>query len=193
MTATLPLRDDLVMLRDWTADDADALEPWLRPGHRWQELDAPYFPRPTGDDLRAVVEQVRARAGRVDLPTPRQGLVVAARESSQLLGEVGWYWESEATDWRRMGIALYDPASWGRGLGTRALWLWTTYLFATTRVRRLDFATWSGNVGMLRIGRHLGFTEEARFREARTVHGVPYDSIVMGVLRREWHDEPPRT
>lgn len=103
-----------------------------------------------------------------------------------MLGQVSWYWESKETDWRRLGIVIYDPASWNAGRGTEALRLWTTYLFATTSVRRLDFATWSGNAGMLALGRRLGFVEEGRFREARVVDGRVYDSVVMGVLRGEW-------
>lgn len=48
-----------------------------------------------------------------------------------------------------------------------------------------------GNDGMLRIGQHLGFTEEARFRGG-AADGVPHDSVVMGVLRREWDREQPK-
>ena len=39
---------------------------------------------------------------------------------------------------------------------------------------------------MLAVGRRLGFREEARFRDAREVRGRRYDSVVRGVLRREW-------
>jgi RimJ/RimL family protein N-acetyltransferase len=64
--------------------------------------------------------------------------------------------------------------------------LWTSYLFATTDIVRLDYATWSGNIGMCRIGSKLGWTEEGRFRQARVVEGRRYDSVVYGVLRSEW-------
>lgn len=53
-------------------------------------------------------------------------------------------------------------------------------MFSNTKVPRLDFATWSGNLGMLRIGQRLGFVEEGRFRQAREVDGVLYDAVVMG-------------
>lgn len=56
---------------------------------------------------------------------------------------------------------------------------------------RLDYSTWSGNTHMLAVGRglgfsDLGFSEEARFRDAREVRGARFDSVVMGVLRSEW-------
>jgi RimJ/RimL family protein N-acetyltransferase len=39
---------------------------------------------------------------------------------------------------------------------------------------------------MCRVGQKLGWTEEGRFRLARIVAGVRYDSVVYGVLRSEW-------
>ena len=43
---------------------------------------------------------------------------------------------------------------------------------------------------MLGVGHRLGFSEEARFRDAREVRGERYDSVVMGVLRAEWEALP---
>ncbi len=67
-----------------------------------------------------------------------------------------------------------------------ALALWTDLLFARTDWVRLDLATWSGNHAMVATARSLGFVEEGRFRRARMVDGVRYDSVVYGVLREEW-------
>ncbi|MGI8652197.1 MAG: GNAT family N-acetyltransferase [Geodermatophilaceae bacterium] len=59
-------------------------------------------------------------------------------------------------------------------------------MFSTIEIARLDFATWSGHTAMCAIGVKLGWTEEARFRDARVVRGQPYDSVVYGIHRREW-------
>ncbi len=133
-----------------------------------------------------MCRDVAAEATAPELPTPRMRLAVADITDDRLLGSVGWYWESQETDWRRIGIVLYDPAVWSGGRGTEAVALWTTYLFETTDVVRLDCATWSGNARMCRVGEKLGWTLEARFREARVVDGQRYDSVVYGVLRSEW-------
>lgn len=84
------------------------------------------------------------------------------------------------------GAHRVQPALRGRGIGRSALAQWTTYLFERTDWVRLDFATWSGNSAMIRVGQALGFTEEARFRDARIVRGEYFDSVVMGVIRAEW-------
>lgn len=197
-----------VTLRGWNAADLDAYRAWLRPEHEWHAWDGPYYPVPTGDEADALVSALALTNGLVwtgDLPSsaalpvgtptadieelPPGRLVVDV--DGNLAGTVAWYWESRETQWARMGVTVYDPALRGRGIGRTALALWTSFLFATTSWVRLDFATWSGNEAMLAVGRSLGFVEEARFRRARAVEGVRYDSVVMGVLRDEWRGQRP--
>jgi RimJ/RimL family protein N-acetyltransferase len=128
-----------------------------------------------------------------DQPVPRPTLAIADLDTDAAFGFVSWYFESRPTDWRRMGIVVFDDTRWGGGVGSEALRLWTTYLFDTTDTRRLDFATYSGNPAMCAIGRRLGFVEEARFREARAWAGEVHDGLVYGVLRAEWERAHPAT
>ncbi|PZR55567.1 N-acetyltransferase [Xylanimonas oleitrophica] len=173
------------MLRTGLPQDEPLVREWLRPHHDWHRWDAPYLPRPSEEEAAAYARRIATQVpdGGEGLPPSRA--VVADREG-RLLGVVSWYWESEATGWARTGIVLYDPAVRGRGVGREALALWTSFLFARTDWVRLDLATWSGNVPMLSVARALGFVEEGRFRDARVVDGVRYDSVVCGVLREEW-------
>jgi RimJ/RimL family protein N-acetyltransferase len=126
-----------------------------------------------------------------ELPVPRRSLAIAETTGDRLIGQVSWYWECEQTDWRRLGLVICDERYWGRGYGTRALRLWTSYLFATTDAIRLDFATYSGNPAMIAIGRRLGYVEEGRFRGARRWAGGVHDAVVLGVLRQEWPGTDP--
>lgn len=186
--AGVPLRGERVVLRDWRREDLPTYESWQRPEHEWHRWDGPYFPRPDATEVARSVEQLRDRIDRSgqrpERPTP--SLVVADPDTDELLGLVSWYFESQASDWRRIGIVLFDPRSWSGGRGREALALWAGHLFATTEIGRLDFATWSGHEAMCRIGRSLGWIEEARFRAAREVRGWRYDSVVFGTLREEW-------
>jgi putative hydrolase of HD superfamily len=165
----------------------------MQPGQRWKELDAPYYPLPSTDDLAQMVERRRIAIETGDLPTPRTSLAITDRSSDALFGTVTWYWESEATLWPGVGIVIFDPAWWGRGIGYEALGLWSDYLFASLpRIVRLDLRTWSGNMGMLRLALKLGYREEACFRRARIVNGAYYDGLGYGVLRDEWHVRYPQ-
>jgi putative hydrolase of HD superfamily len=160
---------------------------WLEPGHRWQELDGPYYPGPGPEKISEIIDGLRAKIEAGDWPTPRATLVIAEDAGDTLIGRVNWYWQSKETNWLSVGIAIYDPAYWRRGVGYQALGLWSDYLFrAIPAIVRLDLRTWSGNHGMMRLAEKLGYLEEARFRKARIVNGHYYDGLGYGVLREEW-------
>lgn len=119
-------------------------------------------------------------------------MVIADRASDALIGVAAWYWIGQETNWPAIGIALFDPASWGQGLGYAALGCWCEYLWAALpQIVRLDLRTWSGNYGMMRLAEKLGFQQEARFRKARIVRGDYYDGLGYGVLRDEWRARYP--
>lgn len=160
-----------------------------RPDQEWHRWDGPYFPKLDGPQIDAVCARLSGAIedGSYAAQSPlRRAAIATVAEPATMIGSLSWHWESEDSDWRRMGLTVYDPALRGRGIGTNALTVWTDYLFRTTGVVRLDYSTWSGNERMLAVGRRLGFTEEACFRDAREVRGRRYDSVVMGALRREW-------
>lgn len=195
---SLPRAKDGVRIRLWHQQDVEAFEHWLQPHHDWHTWDAPYYPPLTGTEIRAAVHRValavRDHGGWV-WPQTETGItatapvvraVIADAATDAMLGTVSWYWESEPTAWARMGLQIFDPSQRGVGRGAAALKLWTDYLFEATTWQRLDYATWSGNAAMLRVGDKLGFVEEARFRNARVVDGQFYDSVVKAVLRSEW-------
>lgn len=181
-----------VHLRDWILADLEPFAQWQQPGHQWQELDGPYYPGPTADEIPAMVERIKARIDSGNFSTPRHNLIIALRASNQLIGQVSRYWISEETNWLAAGISIYDPGLWGQGYGTEALSLWTSYLFdAYPQIVRLDLQTWSGNAGMMKLAAKLGYQLEGRFRKARIVHGDYYDALGYGILREEWEARSP--
>lgn len=190
----LPLLGERCVVRTGRPDDGPVVREWSRPDHDWHRWDGPYFPRPTAAEAEVFADALAHQPVDVAGTPPPRRAVVADRAGDRLLGTVSWYWESEVTQWARMGIVLYDPGVRGRGVGREALRLWTSFLFERTDWVRLDLATWSGNAAMTTVASAAGFVEEARFRRARVVDGVRYDSVVYGVLREEWHATTrPRT
>ena len=178
-----------VVLRPLEPRDVDPYVAWMDPSHDWHRTNAPYLPIPTFDD--AAIERLRRRAANPPPELPER-LVVALYTTGEMIGTVNRYWESIETDWLAIGLVVYDPLHRGRGLGTEALGLWTTHLFAEMpRLVRLGLRTWSGNIGMIEVALRLGFVEEARFRRARIVDGTYYDSLGFGVLREEWDARYP--
>lgn len=188
MTNTkIKLKGSRIVLRDWVAPDFAIFRKWNTGHHTWMDFNAPYFPAKTPADIEQQIAEYRAFIAHDNWPRPRTRLVIADLQSDQLLGTVSWYWQSEATNWKSIGIGIYDDRQWGSGLGREALTLWIDYLFEVDeKLVRLDLRTWSGNKGMIRLGEKLGFRQEACFRKARFHNGQYYDSIGMGILREEW-------
>jgi RimJ/RimL family protein N-acetyltransferase len=156
-----PLQDGPVAIDGWTPARVDRIRPWLRPDAEWKEWDAPALPGP------ADAEASRFAAGLVEHPWQPDPLTgqpqrLCVTYDAAAIGLVSWHWEDESSGWRRVGIVLYDPANWGVGIGTRALRLWSDWLATLPDTRRLDLATWPGNVRMIRAARTCGFTDETR-------------------------------
>jgi len=113
----------------------------------------------------------------------------ALYEATRQPTTVGWYWIGQETSWPAIGIALYDPATWGKGIGYAALGMWCEYGWAAMpEMVRLGLCTWSGNHGMIRLAEKLGFQQEACFRKACLVRGEYYHGLGYGVLREEWRE-----
>lgn len=175
-----------IKLRDWKKEDLPLFESWQKPGQAWQQLDGPYY-RSEKDESAELTAKLKAKIEKEEFPLPRMGLVVADASTDQLLGTVSSYWESIETQWLCIGITIYDPAFWGKGVGSEAMSLWIDYLFANRpEIVRLDMRTWSGNKGLMALAEKLGFTQEACFRKARIVDDQYYDGLGYGILRSEW-------
>ncbi len=176
-----------IILRDWDLQDLPDYARWLQPGHEWKQLDGPYYAGPSPEEIPEIVEDQRNAIEFADWPSPRHQLIIANPTDNRMVGQVSWYWISEETNWPALGIVIYDPQHWRKGIGYEALGLWSDYLLEVQPLFvRLDVRTWSGNAGMMRLAQKLGYREEARFRKARIVNGDYYDGMGYGVLRDEW-------
>jgi putative hydrolase of HD superfamily len=176
-----------ILIRDWRLHDLEPYAHWLQPGHKWQDFDGPYYARLEAAKIPDLIARLRERIIVKLWDDVRRDLVIARKTDEVLIGRVSWYWQSKETNWLSIGIAVYDPAIWGQGIGYEALGLWCEYLWtAVPTIVRLDLRTWSGNIGMMRLAEKLGFREEARFRQARIVNGEYYDGMGYGILREEW-------
>ncbi len=176
-----------ILLRDWQINDLKPYAHWQQPGHEWQDFDGPYYAHLEAEKIPEMINRLRERIKANQWDDVRRDLVIARKTDDVLLGRVSWYWQSQETNWLSIGIAVYDPANWGQGIGYEALGLWCDYLWtAVPAIVRLDLRTWSGNKGMMRLAEKLGFQEEACFRQARIVNGKYYDGLGYGILREEW-------
>lgn len=181
-----------IVLRDWQESDLPIYQGWLSNDHQWMQFDGPYY---VLDESKVpeIIGRLRETVAAAAWANPRQRLAIADRATNAFMGMVSRYWESEETKWLSVGIAIYDPAHWGGGLGFEALGLWSDYILQEMpELVRLGLRTWSGNERMMRLAVKLGFVQEACFRKARIVRGEYYDSVGYGILREEWEGRYPQ-
>jgi len=182
-----PIEGQKIHLRSPILDDLDTMAYWLHPDHEWHKLDGPYFPKTPADKIPETIERLRKRIEQLNLTTMQFRLVIVDNSTNKMLGMVTSYWLSQETNWLAQGIVLYDPDTWGKGIGYEAFGLWTQYLFdQEPKFVCLGLRTWSGNIGMMKLAEKLGYMLEATFRKAHIVNGEYYDGIGYGVLREEW-------
>ena len=172
-------------LRDWKKDDLNIYSDWILEKHKWQQFDGPYFKRDLVK-LQEHLDDLTCKVKENNFEKLRKRLVIADKESNELLGTVSYYWTSKESSWMSIGLVIYNEAYWSKGIGKEALTLWVQYLFDNSNIVRLDLRTWSGNIGMIKLAEKLGFIEEARFRNARVVNGAYFDGLAFGILREEW-------
>jgi len=189
MKESVLLEGRKIVLRDWIKADLSLYKKWQLGDYAWMDYNGPYYGKLTLEEVEKFLEKLEKRINENNFSEVRTGLVIADKESNELIGAVNWYWTSVETNWLCVGLIIYNDAFWSKGLGYEALGLWSEYLFdKMDKIVRLDLRTWSGNHGMMRLADKLGYTLEARFRKARIVKGEYYDSIGYGILREEWEE-----
>jgi RimJ/RimL family protein N-acetyltransferase len=84
-----------------------------------------------------------------------------------------------------IGFAL-GRAHWGQGYAFEAVSTLLGFAFETLGLHRLEADVDPRNISSLRLLERLGFRREGHLRERYHVGGEIQDSLILGLLRREW-------
>ena len=145
----------------------------------WKEYDGPYF-----EDPVLSWEEFSTGFGKDSIFNPHRKLIMA---DNRIVGMVTAYWEDgRLKQWLEVGILIYHSSNWGKGIGRVALSLWIKDLFQLhPYLPHIGFTTWSGNMGMQKMGEESGMTKEGVIRQVRFWQNKYYDSVKYGILRQE--------
>jgi RimJ/RimL family protein N-acetyltransferase len=91
---------------------------------------------------------------------------------------------------RTAEISYYigEPDARGAGHATRALRLLHRYGFGELGLERIFAEVFADNAGSLALLKKLGYTQEGVLRQHVFRDGERLDSVIFGLLRREWKD-----
>lgn len=179
----IPLIGDNVILRDAIPNDIDPYSIWMKEGE-WRDLDAPWESEDVTSDATALKDRFH-RLFMTEPASPRQRLMMALRDQ-HAIGWVNRYGEKRFPDSWNIGICICEDAQLNRGYGTEALHLWIDYLFTSSDIHRIAFATYSFNTRVVRVAEKLGFADEGRDREIICWRDRWHDRLHFSLLRSEW-------
>ncbi|MFX1283334.1 MAG: GNAT family N-acetyltransferase [Promethearchaeota archaeon] len=85
-----------------------------------------------------------------------------------------------------LGIAIFNPQYWGKGLGTEALELILDFGFSVLNLHTIELETFPFNQRALACYKKIGFVETGRKREAHFISGQYHDIILMDISATEF-------
>ena len=168
-----PLTDGVITLRPWRNSDAAAITRLFQDDEaiRWTRAPSPYREGDAFQWLASLPTQMRRGDA---LP-----LAIADAADGSLLGSIDLRMRGEGR-----GEFGYVVGAWarGRGIGTRALAMYSRWALDALGVARLELLVQPGNEASLALGRSVGFTEEGLLRSHSVVRGERKDMIIMSLL-----------
>lgn len=143
-----------------------------------------YLARPALTEMaEAEAMLARARKG-LDEETSLQ-LAVERREDGAFLGNCLLFNFNMPSARAEIGYS-FDRSHWSRGYATEALRGLIDYGFGPLALRRIEADIDPRNGASARLLERLGFTREAVLRERWMVKDEVSDTVMYGLLRREW-------
>jgi RimJ/RimL family protein N-acetyltransferase len=170
-----------VTLRPRTDADLDLLFAIAADLDTWEERS----PGRPGALLRSAWEQRL-----VEQESDPANVRLVIEDDGVAVGSVSLFDVDDLARNAEMGIAIVAEAR-GRGIGTAAIALITTFAFERWNLHRLHLEVIASNTGAIRSYEKAGFVHEGRQREQAWVRGHYEDIVRMGLLRAEWRDADP--
>ncbi|MBN2076069.1 MAG: GNAT family N-acetyltransferase [Dehalococcoidales bacterium] len=85
-------------------------------------------------------------------------------------------------------ITIGEKDYWNKGYGTDAARLIIRYGFEQLNLHRISSFVFSFNERSIRMHFRAGFIEEGRRKESIYINGDYHDSVMFGLLRKEWQE-----
>lgn len=172
--------DENLLLRSYTADDADELfhvidssrkhlHPWLD----W--VDKTIKPEHTRQFIQRSVQQ----------SNNQEGLALGIFYDGKIVGGVGMHnWEHEI---RRAQIGYWLSKEFeGKGVMKKCLAKFIEFLFDKAGLNKIEIHFLPGNKKSASVANALGFKVEGVIRQCIVRNGMPQDKVIAGLLKSEW-------
>lgn len=118
-------------------------------------------------------------------PRAKYQFAITLPDSNRLIGLCGVRQKTANAIEAEIGYEL-DPAYWGHGYATEAARCVLNFAFGRLRVHRVWATCIADNDASARVLEKVGLQREGCLRENRWMKGRWWDTLVYGILYREW-------
>lgn len=174
-TARLILRE--FEAGDWSAVLAYQSDPHYLRYYAWTER--------TPEAVRTFVETFLAQQR--EHPRTRFQLAVTLKSNGKLIGNCGIRLAADGAQIGDIGYEL-SPDYWGQGYATEAAREIVRFGFEELRLHRIWAQCIADNTASARVLEKLGMQREGRLRENEHFKGRWWDTLLYGILDREWRE-----
>ncbi len=115
-------------------------------------------------------------------------LAVALKANDQHVGNAGLHrieWKNRQGE---LGIMIGERDEWDKGYGSEAIELILRYGFERLNLHRIYLRVYANNPRAIRCYERAGFQREGTQRESHFAEGKYWDTLMMGILAREWRE-----
>ncbi|WCF08223.1 GNAT family N-acetyltransferase [Paenibacillus thiaminolyticus] len=168
-----------IYLRPINSEDADFY---------YQMLFNPEMRRLTGTQRHFSKEQVASHIEGKTQSASDMLLLIAIRESDQIIGDIELQDIDSINRSAGMRIAIDAPANQGRGFGSEAIGLLLEYAFGILQLHRIELNVFAFNERAIHVYEKMGFRREGVQRDALYYNHAYHDSIIMSILEHEYRN-----
>ncbi len=174
------LTTERLLLRKWTADDFRSVF-----AHCSDEQLMELLGITTKEQLE--IERTKQQNGGFSSYNKKFAYFqILDKQTNQFLGWCGyhtWYTDHARAE---VGYNLVDEAMMGKGIMSEALHAVIAYGFEQMGLERIEALIGPNNIPSLKLAAKFGFQKEGLLREHYRRNGLQEDSVVFGLLKREW-------
>jgi len=120
----------------------------------------------------------------IDQPGTWFQMVIARKNSGELIGDIGIHFPEEQPSHVELGITL-DKAQQGQGFASEALREVISYLFLKLDKLKIIASIDPRNESSIKLFQRLGFVQEALYEKSLFLNGEWVDDWVMGLAKDE--------
>jgi len=171
----------LVRIRAYERSDLDAVMTWVNDEEVTRNLGAPMiYPLSRAAEERYL--ETNTRGGEPDCRWAIETL------AGEYLGGISLM----TIDWinrsAQVGIVIGSKPHWGKGFGTDAMRAVLRFAFDKMNLHRVWLNVYDFNVRGIKSYEKCGFKREGVQREYRFLDGRYHDSVLMGILERDYRE-----